>query len=109
MTSPVQSHSRHTPSLSTLLFQLKSLRQQNVSLQPIDPLLQQLDAYCEHFHHNAHLLSLELGQVSSALSALTAMLDQSNLDTLECEQVYCLLEPFTHRLQQTTMQMQELA
>jgi len=99
----------HTPSLSTLLFQLKSLRQQNVSLQPIDPLLQQLDAYCEHFHHTAHLLSLELGQVSSALSALAAMLDQSNLDTLECEQVYCLLEPFARRLQQTTMQMRELA
>ena len=43
------------------------------------------------------------------MSALAAMLDQSNLDTLECEQMYCLLEPFARRLQQTTVQMQELA
>lgn len=99
----------HIPSLSTLLFQLKSLRQQNPSLNPIDPLLQQLDAYGEHFHHSAQLICLELGQVSGALSALAAMLDQSNLDTLECEQMYCLLEPFARRLQQTMVQMQELA
>ncbi|MCS3806986.1 hypothetical protein HNP43_004706 [Chromobacterium alkanivorans] len=52
---------------------------------------------------------MEFNQVSTALSALAAMLEQSKLDTLECEQVYCLLEPFAHRLQQTTMQMQELA
>lgn len=99
----------HIPSLSTLLFQLKSLRQQNPSLNPIDPLLQQLDAYGEHFHHSAQLICLELGQVSGALSALAAMLDQSTLETLECEQVYCLLEPFARRLQQTTVQMQALA
>ncbi|MBN3006466.1 hypothetical protein JW897_22245 [Chromobacterium alkanivorans] len=109
MTSPVQSHSHHIPSLSTLLLQLKSLRQQDATLHPIDPLLRQLDEYCEHFDHSLHLLSLEFNQVSTALSALAAMLEQSKLDTLECEQVYCLLEPFAHRLQQTTMQMQELA
>ncbi|OQS43059.1 DUF1484 family protein [Chromobacterium haemolyticum] len=71
--------------------------------------MRQLDEYCQHFDHNAYLIRLELGQVSTALSALTTMLEQSNLDTLECEQVYCLLEPFAHRLQQSTMQMQELA
>ncbi|MCS3806924.1 hypothetical protein HNO92_004655 [Chromobacterium alkanivorans] len=47
--------------------------------------MQQLDEYGEHFHRSVYLIYLELGQVSSALSALAAMLDQSNLDTLECE------------------------
>ncbi|OQS37248.1 hypothetical protein [Chromobacterium haemolyticum] len=107
MTSPVHLH--HTPSLSTLLFQLKNLRQQDATLHPIDPLLRQLDEYCEQFEHNARLISLELDQTSTALSALTAMLEQSKLDMLECEQVYCLLEPFARRLRQTTVQIQELA
>lgn len=109
MTSATPFQPSYVPSLSTLLSQLKSLRQQNPSLNLIDPLLQQLDEYGEHFHHSAHLICLELGQVSHALTALVAMLDQPNLDTLECEQMYCLLEPFARRLQQTTMQMQELA
>lgn len=109
MTSAVPFQPHYVPSLPTLLLQLKSLRRQNPSLNPIDPLLQQLDEYGEHFHHSAQLICLELGQVSSALSALAAMLDRSNLDTLECEQMYCLLEPFARRLQQTTVQMQELA
>lgn len=107
MPNAAQPH--HIPSLSTLLFQLKSLRQQDATLHPIDPLLRQLDEYCEQFEHNARLISLELDQTSTALSALTAMLEQSDLDTLECEQVYCLLEPFARRLQQTTVQIQELA
>ncbi|PTU68722.1 hypothetical protein DBB33_04320 [Chromobacterium haemolyticum] len=85
------------------------MRQQNTSLHPIDPLLRQLDESSQHLDHSLHLLSLEFNQVSTALSALVAMLEQPNLGTLECEQVYCLLEPFAHRLQQTTMQMQELA
>ncbi|MCP1290404.1 hypothetical protein NK214_09410 [Chromobacterium sp. S0633] len=109
MTSPVHAHSHHIPSLSTLLFQLKSLRQQDATLHPIDPLLRQLDESRQHFDHSLHLLSLEFNQVSTALLALAAMLEQSKLDTLECEQVYYLLEPFAHRLQQTTRQMQELA
>ncbi|MBN3006462.1 DUF1484 family protein [Chromobacterium alkanivorans] len=74
-----------------------------------DPPLRPLDEYCQQFEHHARLISLELGQVRSALSTLAAILELPNLDTLECEQVYCLLEPFAHRLQQTTMQMQELA
>ncbi|UJB32227.1 DUF1484 family protein [Chromobacterium sp. Beijing] len=107
MTSATQT--LHSPSLSTLLSQLKSLRRQNPLLHPIDPLLPQLDEYDERFHHSVQLICLELGQVSHALSALVAMLDQPNLDTLECEQLYCLLEPFARRLQQTTVQMQALA
>lgn len=107
MPNAAQPH--HIPSLPTLLLQLKSLRQQDATLHPIDPLLRQLDQSCQHFDHNLHLLSLEFNQVSTALSALAAMLEQSKLDTLECEQVYCLLELFARRLQQTTMQMQELA
>lgn len=69
MTSATQT--LHIPSLPTLLSQLKSLRQQNPSLNLIDPLLQQLDEYDEHFHHSAQLICLELGQVSSALSVMT--------------------------------------
>ncbi|NHR07353.1 hypothetical protein HA052_19370 [Chromobacterium haemolyticum] len=109
MTSAIPFPPLPIPSLSTLLMHLKSLRQQDASLQSIDPLLRQLDEYSRHFDHSAHLIYLELSQVSHALSALVAMLDQPNLDTLECEQLYCLLEPFARRLQQTTMQMQELA
>ncbi|PTU69037.1 hypothetical protein [Chromobacterium haemolyticum] len=109
MTSAVPFPPSYVPSLPTLLFQLKSLRQQNPSLQPIDPLLQQLDEYGESFNHSAQLICLELSQVSHALTALVAMLDQSGLETLEREQMYCLLEPFARRLQQTTVQMQELA
>ncbi|WP_227108014.1 hypothetical protein [Chromobacterium rhizoryzae] len=109
MPSTMPSQSHYIPSLSTLLFQLKNLRQQNTSLHPIDPLLHQLDESCQHFDHSLHLLSLEFGQVSTALTTLVTMLEQPNLGTLECEQVYCLLEPFAHRLQQTTRQMQELA
>ncbi|MCD5361840.1 MULTISPECIES: DUF1484 family protein [Chromobacterium] len=107
MTSTTQSP--HLPTLSNLLRQLHALRQQHPALQPLDPLLQQLDKYCEHFQQSARLICLELSQVSSAMAGLTMMLDQSNLDTLDSEQMYCLLEPLARRLQQTSMQMQELA
>ncbi|RBH42129.1 hypothetical protein C3F00_040210, partial [Pseudomonas sp. MWU13-2860] len=107
MTSTTQSP--HLPTLSNLLRQLHALRQQHPALQPLDPLLQQLDKYCEHFQQSARLICLELSQVSSAMAGLTMMLDQSNPDTLDSEQMYCLLEPLARRLQQTSMQMQELA
>lgn len=95
-------------SLSGCLRELQALRQHHQALSPIDPLIQQLDRYREHLHTGIHAVDLELSQVSSALSGLLAMLDQSNLDSLECEQVYCLLEPFARRLQQTATQVRQL-
>ncbi|MDH0344605.1 MULTISPECIES: DUF1484 family protein [Chromobacterium] len=95
----------------------------------LDRLIQQLRAQClrqdappilesewkrlthcsQYLHDSCHATSLELGQISSALAGLLTLLDQSEIEHLDREQAYCLLEPFTRRLQQSYRQLQELS
>lgn len=92
------------------------------SLIELDRLIQQLHAQrlCEselerlaqcsrHVHDICHTASLELGQISSALAGLLTLLDQSEIEHLAREQMYCLLEPFARRLQQAYEALQELS
>ncbi|MCD5360355.1 DUF1484 family protein [Chromobacterium aquaticum] len=94
--------------LNRIVHGLQTLRQQHEALHLIDPALKRLEYCGQHIHDTSHAVALELSQISSALTGLLSMLDQSGLDSLECEQVYCLLEPFARRLRQSSEQLQRL-
>lgn len=88
--------------------QLQTQCRQDSALRSLEPQLKRL-AHCnQSIHDICHTASLELGQISCALAGLLTLLDQSEIEHLEREQVYCLLEPFTRRLQQAYEQLQEL-
>ena len=94
--------------LNRIVHGLQTLRQQHEALHLIDPALKRLEYCSQHIHDTSHAVALELSQISSALTGLLSMLHQSGLDSLECEQVYCLLEPFARRLRQSSEQLQRL-
>lgn len=95
--------------LDRLIQQMHAQSLQQDALRILEPELKRLTHCSQSIHDICHAASLELGQISSALAGLLTLLDQTEIEHLGREQVYCLLEPFARRLQQAYEALQELS